>query len=209
MFKDLLERIVDDFFAFINAAFNKNNFDVRNYIDSRNLEEIKKRIYIFWNLIDNIYKKNNFPDDIILDVLKFVKMQSYTSYDFLVDKICTDLDGYDKDNSAILNYLNNNRYDELNKLINEGKADREHKNEEEEEEDDEEEIQQNLERLDLDYYIDELEQKENENNNNEIKEKSEENDNEYDYEYDDIKRLIPLNDEKFNYLLNSTQIFSD
>ena len=45
VFKDLLERIVNDFFAFINAAFNKNNFDARDYIDSKNLEEKKKYIY--------------------------------------------------------------------------------------------------------------------------------------------------------------------
>ena len=83
----------------------------------------------------------------------------------------------------------------------------ENKNEEEEEEDDEEEIQQNMDRLDLDFYLNELEIKENENNTNEIKEISEENDNDNDYEYNDIKRLIPLNDEKFTFLLNTNTNF--
>ena len=108
------------------------------------------------------------------------------------------MDGYDIDNVYILNYLNNNNY---NEIINNNNIFEENKNNEEsEEEDDEEEIQQNLDRLDLDFYNDEIEQKDKDIN--EIKELSEEN----EYEINDIKKLTPLNEEKFNYLINNKNI---
>ena len=194
LFKDLVNKIVSDFFEYINSAFNLNNFDIRDYIRKEDLEEFKRRIYIFWNLIDNNYKKNNFPDQIILDILKCTKLKD-DKINSLLDIICNNLDGYDKDNTNILNYLNNNRY---NELLNNNKEEENKNDEEEEEEDDEEEIQQNLDRLDLDFYLNEIDKKENE-----IKENSEENDIDNEFIYNDIKKLIPLNTEKFNYLLTN------
>ena len=191
-FKDLFNRIVSDFFDIVNKSFNKINFDIRKYIDAKNYEEMKRRIYIFWNLISN-KNKNNFPDDIILDLIKFLHLRNDNDFKSYVNKICNNFEGYTKDNTNLLNYLNNYTYNEfLNNEINEN-----NRNEEEEEEDDEEEIQQNLDRLDYD--LDNLENNDNENIINEINELSEEN----EYEYNDIKRLIPLNDEKYNYLLNT------
>ena len=204
LFNNLLDKIVSDFFGFVNASFNKVNFDIRNYIGKEKMEEFKKRIYIFWNLIEepnNKKKKDNFPDDIILDILSLFKLNEGQINNFL-DIICNKLDGYDIDNANILNYLNNNRYNELLNI----NANEENKNdEEEEEEDDEEEIQQNLDRLDLDFYLDEIGDKDNQKN--EINLMSEENDNENENGYNEIKRLIPLNDEKFNALLNSNVNF--
>ena len=206
LFNNLLNKIVSDFFYYVNAGFNEMNFDVRNYIKKEAMEDFKRRIYIFWNLIDVPYnkkKKNNFPDDIILDILNNFKLNE-GQINLYLETICNNLDGYDKDNVNILNYLNNNKYNDLLNINN----NEENKNvEEEEEEDDEEEIQQNLDRLDLDFYLNEIGDKENDKN--EIKEISEENDNEFENEngYNEIKRLMPLNDEKFEALINSTTNF--
>ena len=197
-FQELLNRIVSDFFEIVNASFNQINFDIRKNIDLKLYDELKKRIYIFWNFINNNNNKN-FPDDIIADLLNTLNIKNSDNYNFFFDKICQNFEGYNKDNITILNNLNNNRYNEL--IIN--NFNEENKNEEEEEEDDEEEIQQNLERLDMDFYIDELAKKEMENEINENKELSEENEN----EYGDIKKLMPLNEETYNYLLNNKTNF--
>ena len=203
-FNDLLNKIVSDFFFYVNAPFK--NYDVRNIIKKEEMEEFRRRIYIFWNLIDNPNnkkKKDNFPDEIISDILNKFKLKE-GQFDVILDSICNNLDGYDKDNMNILNYLNNNRY---NEILNNNANEQNKNEEEEEEEDDEEEVQQNLDRLDLDFYLDEIGDKENEKN--EIKELHEENDNEYDNEngYNEIKRLVPLDDEKFNALMNSNTNF--
>ena len=86
------------------------------------------------------------------------------------------------------------KYNEINNNINE-----ENKNEEEEEEDDEEEIQQNLDRLDLDFYLNEIDKKDDENNIININEIDNINE---DFDNTQIKKLIPLNEEKYNNLLN-------
>ena len=199
-YKELLDKIIYDFFGFINSFLNKNNsgnFNVMNLIDKKKLEDFRKSIYIFWNFIDNDKKRNNFPDQIILDILSYLKIKE-DKINSILDNICHNMDGYDKDNIYILNYLNNNNY---NEIINNNNIFEENKNNEEsEEEDDEEEIQQNLDRLDLDFYNDEIEQKDKDIN--EIKELSEEN----EYEINDIKKLTPLNEEKFNYLINNKNI---
>ena len=44
MFKDLLNRIVNDFFDIINKSINRINFDIRKYIDANTFEEFKRRI---------------------------------------------------------------------------------------------------------------------------------------------------------------------
>ena len=73
---------------------------------------------------------------------------------------------------------------------------------EEEEEDDEEEIAQNLNRNIYDY-LEQLDNKENKENRekkeNIIKEEEEEL---FDENDEDLKKLVPLNEEKYNYLLN-------
>ena len=203
LFKDLLNKIVSDFFYYVNASFNIKNYDISKFINPKEFEDIKRRIYIFWNFIDNQNQKknkNNFPDDIILDILNLSKIKK-DKINLLLETICKNIEGYDQDNIKILNYLNNNKYNEINNIIiNNEENKKNNNNEEEEDEDDEEEIAQNLDRLDLDFNFDEeINEKEEKN---EIKEQSEEN-NEYDYDNVDIKKLMPLNDEKFNYLLNS------
>ena len=39
MFKDLLNRIVNDFFDIINKSINRINFDIRKYIDANTLSQ--------------------------------------------------------------------------------------------------------------------------------------------------------------------------
>ena len=47
LFNNLLNKIFSDFVYYLNAGFNKINFDVRNYIKKEAMEEFKKRIYFF------------------------------------------------------------------------------------------------------------------------------------------------------------------
>ena len=190
MFQNLLNKIVSDFISIFNNSFKNKNFDIRNFIDQKTFDDFKKRIYIFWNLIDSS-NKNNYPDDIILDLLGYLNIKDDAILGEIHEKIINDFEGYDKDNIGVLNQLM--KYNEINNNINE-----ENKNEEEEEEDDEEEIQQNLDRLDLDFYLNELDNNNiNINMNNIINDFSEEIDT------TEIKKLIPLNEEKYNNLLNS------
>ena len=192
MFQNLLNKIVSDFISIFNNSFKNKNFDIRNFIDQKTFDDFKKRIYIFWNLIDSS-NKNNYPDDIILDLLGYLNIKDDAILGEIHEKIINDFEGYDKDNIGVLNQLM--KYNEINNNINE-----ENKNEEEEEEDDEEEIQQNLDRLDLDFYLNELD-----NNNNNININMNNIINDFSEEIDttEIKKLIPLNEEKYNNLLNS------
>ena len=183
-FSELYNKIINDFFELANGAIPENlKIDLQLY---RN-REICKEIYIFWNNID----KNNNPREIILKLLDNLDINEKV-YNSLYEKIYNNIQGYSKDNNLLLKYLNNYNINELaNNNINEN-----NEQEEEEEEDDEEELALNLDRLDLDYYLNELDKKENGINNNEIVEEYfDENDN-------DLKKLVPLNEEKFNYLLN-------
>ena len=190
MFQNLLNKIVSDFISIFNNSFKNKNFDIRNFIDQKKFDDFKKRIYIFWNLIDSS-NKNNYPDDIILDLLGYLNIKDDAILGETHEKIINDFEGYDKDNIGVLNQLM--KYNEINNNINE-----ENKNEEEEEEDDEEEIQQNLDRLDLDFYLNELD-----NNNNNINMNNIINDFSEEIDTTEIKKLIPLNEEKYNNLLNS------
>ena len=183
-FSELYNKIINDFFELVNGAIPANwKLNLSLYAN----RDIHRQIYIFWNNID----KNNSPREIILTLLDQFNIKDKV-YDYLSKKILENFEGYNKDNIVLLRYLNNYNFNELaNNNINENNL-----QEEEEEEDDEEELAQNLDRLDLDYYLNELDKKENAINENEIVEEYfDENDN-------DLKKLVPLNNEKFNYLLN-------
>ena len=186
-FSELYNKVINDFFELVNEAIPVNwKINLNMYAN----REINKKIYIFWNNID----KNNTPREIILTLLDNLNIKDKVA-DYLYEKIYNNLQGYNKDNIVLLKYLNNYNFNELaNNNINENNS----QEEEEEEDDDEEELAQNLDRLDLDYYLNELDKKEKENviNDKEIVEEYfDENDN-------DLKKLVPLNTEKFNYLLN-------
>ena len=187
-FSNLFNRVIDDFFKIAQSAIPFNfKINLRG-LSKKNLEKIEREIYIFWNTID---KKSN-PNEIILTLLDGLKNIDENGKDFLYDRIYLNFDGYDNDNIKLLNYLSNQKYNELiNKNTNEN-----FEQEEEDDEDDEEELAMNMDRLDLDYYLNELDKKENDVNKFKEEEIFDENDK-------DIRKLLPLNEEKFNYILNS------
>ena len=180
---ELYNKIINDFFELVNGAIPVNwKINLQLYTD----KDITRAIYIFWNNID----KNYSPREIILNLLDKLNIKDQV-YDYLYEIISNNLQGYDKDNIALLKNLNNYNFNELiNNNINENNL-----QEEEEDEDDADEIELNLDRIDLDN-LDDLEKNENAIHDNEIVEEYfDENDN-------DLKKLVPLNKEKFNYLLN-------
>ena len=182
-YNELYNKIIEDFFIIVNKSIPINfRINLKGYADKK----ICRDIYIFWNNID---RKSN-PREIILSLLDKLNFGNII-FDYLYKIIYNGFKGYDEDNFELLKYLNKNNIEFNNNNINENNF-----QEEEEEEDDEEELAQNLDRLDMDYYLRELYEKENEIKNNEIVEEyADENDN-------DLKKLLPLNNEKFKYLLN-------
>ena len=182
-YNELYTKIIEDFFIIANKSIPINfRINLKVYADKK----ICRDIYIFWNNID----RNSNPREIILSLLDKLKFGN-NILDYLYKKIYDEFKGYDEDNFELLKYLNKNNIEFNNNIINENNF-----QEEEEEEDDEEELAQNLDRLDIDHYLRELYEKENEIKNNEIVE-------EYSDENDiDLKKLLPLNNDKFKYLLN-------
>ena len=183
-FNELYNKIIEDFFAIANKSIPKNfKINLKEYADKK----ICRDIYIFWNNID----RNSNPREIFLSLLEKLNFGN-NILDYLFKIIYNEFKGYKEDNLELLKFLNKNNNEFNDNNINENNF-----QEEEEEEDDEEELAQNLDRLDIDYYLRELYEKENDiKNNNEINEDySDENDN-------DLKKLLPLNNEKFKYLLN-------
>ena len=183
-FNELYNKIIGDFFFIANKSIPINfRINLQGYADKK----ICRDIYIFWNNID----RNSNPREIILSLLDKLNYGN-NIFDYLYKIIYNEFKGYDEDNIELLKYLNKNNNEFNNNNINENNF-----QEEEEEEDDEEELAQNLDRVDIDYYLRELYEKENEikNNNEIVEEYSDENDN-------DLKKLMPLNNEKFKYLLN-------
>ena len=190
-FSELFHKIVEDFFEIANAAIPMNwKINLKRLVNKQIENEINRQIYIFWNTIDN---KSN-PREVILTLLDYLNYNEKAK-DFLYQKIYQNFEGYDKDNLNLLKYLNNYNY---NELINNNIKENNPNEEEEEEEDDEEEIAQNLDR-DIDYYLEQLDQKDKKENNENIINEQEEL---YDENDEDLKKLVPLNEEKFNYLLN-------
>ena len=185
---ELYNKIINDFFELVNGAIPVNwKINLQLYGD----KDITRAIYIFWNNID----KNSSPREIILNLLDKLNINEQV-HDFIYEKISKNLQGYDKDNIELLKNLNNYNFNEV--IIN--NINENNLQEEEEEEDDAEEIELNLERIDLDY-LDQLDKNENVINDNVI------NDNviveeDFDENDNDLKKLVPLNKEKFNYLLN-------
>ena len=190
-FKELFKKVIDDFCEIANQAIPRNwKIDLSKYMDKDDFN----KIYIFWNKIDS----KSTPSQIIFKILNKIPINE-KAQDLLYELIEKNFEGYDKDNMMLLKYLNNYNYNVfLNKNIN----DNDPQEEEEEEEDDEEELEQNLDRLNLN--IDEIydrvfnADKENNNDNNIINE----NEELYDENDEDLKKLVPLNEEKYNYLLN-------
>ena len=191
-FQGLFKKVIDDFCELANQAIPKNwKVDLKKYIDKKVFDQI----YIFWNKIDC----KSTPSEIILTILDKIRI-SENGRDFLYQQIEKNFEGYDKDNMVLLKYLNNYNYNVLLNDNNDNDNDNDKEPpEEEEEEDDEEELAENINRFNLDEYLDQMFKQENENNNdNNINE----NEELYDENDEDLKKLVPLNEEKFNYLLN-------
>ena len=49
LFKDLLNKIVSDFFYYVNSSFNIKYYDISKFINPKEFEDIKRRIHIFLN----------------------------------------------------------------------------------------------------------------------------------------------------------------
>ena len=186
----LYRKVINDFLSFVKRAIHP--FYYRKMIIT---PEIERKIFIFWNMIDN--KKNN-PYEIIELLLSNCLNLRDEKTNQLLEKIYGQLAGYDIDNLEILKFLNNNAFlNENNIDLNENN---EVRDDEEEDENDEEEILENDDKL---KYIEdnfEIECGENENEEEEEQELFDENDLEF-------KKLISLNEEKFNYLINYTNLF--
>ena len=113
--------------------------------------------------------------------------------------------------------LNNFNFNNNNEILNNININLKEEEEEEEEEDDEEELAENLDRLDCDKEdLEDLLKEELNANNNIIsnidfgeRKENEEREELFDENDNDLKKLIPLNEEKFNYLLNSRINFSE
>ena len=190
-FSNLFIKIIEDFFEIANAAIPPNwKINLKNFIPKG--EQLYKEIYIFWNMIDN----GNNPREIILTLLDNIDIQE-NARDYLYNCIIKNFEGYDRDNLQLLKYLNNfNNNEIINDNINNENNPQE---EEEEEEDDEEELALNMDRLDIDDYLEELYKREN-NQNNIINEEEEQL---LEENIEELRKLVPLNEVKFNYLLNS------
>ena len=195
VFNQLYNKIIEDFFEIANNAIPQNwRINLKGVLNNKNINEIYKQIYIFWNTIDN---NQSDPREIILTLLDYININE-KARDYLFNKIYKNFEGYDKDNLQLLKYLNNYNNNEFINNVNDNNI----QEEEEEEEDDEEEIAENIDRLDLDYYLEQLEKKENNENYNKIEKNIIDEEKLLDENDEDLKKLIPLNEEKFNYLLN-------
>ena len=189
-FGPLFNKVINDFFEIMNEIIQK---EIKGEVKYKyNKDEIHKEIYIFWNLID-VQNKKNKPDEIVYKLLECINIQDNKKLDNLYYKIIDNFIGYDLDNLEILKKLNSSEdIEEQNKEIleinNPNKP-----NEEEEEEDDEEELAQNLERIN---YLD-IDLEENKNNINL------ENEELYGENLGDLTKLKLLDEQKYNYLLNS------
>ena len=192
-FPELFNKVIDNFFIIINEVVpNKIKKDLKY---KYNKEEIHKDIYFFWNLIDNRNKNNN-PDDIIsklIDSSNINELMEKKDIDELYFQILENFNGYDIDNLELLNKLNDteNIIKENNEKIDINNPNKQNE-EEEEEEDDEEELAQNLERIN---YMD-IDLEQNENNINLDEESNDEN-------TEDLEKIKPLDEQKYNYLLKS------
>ena len=187
-FKNLYDKVINDFFIIFDEAIETIiNFDFKYRY---NPKEIERKIYIFWNLINNYNKKNN-PNDIIEKLLNNSNIEDENVLDNIYNKILEYFNGYNIDNLDLLkklNYIEKINFDENIEIKNPNKQNEE----EEEDEDDEEELAQNKERIE---YLDiDLENKKNKTN---------ENEEFYDENFDEFKRLKKLDEQKFNYLVNS------
>ena len=202
-FKPLFDKVTDDFFKIVKEGIincknvDKNNYKYKFLVN----EEIFREIYIFWNLIDS-HGKNNVPDEIIKKLLKNMKGDELNNLNSLYNRILDNFVGYELDNLELLKKLNNSdnieeeKEQENDEKIEINNPNKQNEEEEEEEEDDEEELAENLERIA--YLANDAGEEKEEQKTNEIN-----LDALYDEKFDDLKRLKPLDDQKFNALVNS------
>ena len=206
-FQNLYKKVVNDFLLFVS-----NSMPFSYYKQIKITPQIERKIYLFWNKIGN---EKNEPYEIIDLLLENLNIPDEKWYN-LSEAIYNLLKGYDIDNFEILRFLNNNNNNYINEnnnnyinnnnnYINENNINEnnEEKEEEEEEEDeyDEEEILENEDKLK--YMEDNLGFDDNVEDDDEEEEEQElldENDTEF-------RKLTPLNEEKFNFLINSRNNF--
>ena len=180
-FKELYNKIINDFLSII-----KNSIPYKYHKKLLNIDDdLKKNIFIFWNMIGS---QNNSPDEIINVLLDNLKISREKERNQLFERIHNELIGLDKDNIEILKYINNTNESRDNNIniIEEDKL-------EEQEECDEDEIIENEDKL---KYRDDIE-------NNEEIEEEEESQELLDENDSDFKKLKPLNKEKYEFLINS------
>ena len=227
-FKELFDRVVNDFINIMKEVLVKECGKSFNQID----DKIKREIYFFWNLLDYPNKKNK-PDNIVYQLLNYLNIDNENFLNKLYNLILNNFKGYDVDNLDLLKKLNNNekieeeekeeikieinitkqkKEDEEKKEENEIIIDNSHQQNEEEKKD---EIENNkLEQKNLEERKEEKKEEkkeENENNiiniNNEDKneEKKEENEiniqnkqNEEEEEEDDEDEILQ-NLDRINY----------
>jgi len=102
-FKELFDRVVNDFINIMNEVLVKECGKSFNQID----DQIKREIYFFWNLLDYPNKKNK-PDNIVYQLLNYLNIDNENFLNKLYNLILNNFKGYDVDNLDLLKKLNNN-----------------------------------------------------------------------------------------------------
>ena len=102
-FKELFDRVVNDFINIMKEVLVKECGKSFNQID----DKIKREIYFFWNLLDYPNKKNK-PDNIVYQLLNYLNIDNENFLNKLYNLILNNFKGYDVDNLDLLKKLNNN-----------------------------------------------------------------------------------------------------
>ena len=204
-FNNLYRKVIEDFFLLVRQSISFKHYNKLNITP-----KIEKKIYIFWNMIGN---EKDYLSEIIYLLLDNLDL-SQKEIDHLFHQIYKQFTGYNKDNLEVLKFINNynNEYIDGNHInFNEIVEDKDE--EEEEEECDEEEILENEDKLkymadnigNIDDYFNYINnaKKSEEQEEQEQEEEEEELLDENDIEF---RKINPLNEEKFNFLINSKNI---
>eukprot|EP00833_Pecoramyces_ruminatium_P013064 jgi/Orpsp1_1/1187096/evm.model.d7180000055374.1 len=89
-FNSLFNKIIEDFFEIANSAIPSNwKLDLKAILNNIDTNEIYKKIYIFWNTVDN--NQSN-PRKIILTLLNYTNINE-NARDYLYDKIYKKFEG--------------------------------------------------------------------------------------------------------------------
>ena len=187
-FKRLYNKITNDFLFIIMRSI-PFRYHRRLYID----DNLSKNIFIFWNMIGS---RNNSPSKLINILLDDLEISLEKERNHLFGRMINGLIGYDEDNIEILEYINNTNEERNYNIINNIEED----NFEEQEEYDEDEIMENEDKLKYRDNIENNEEMEGEEEEEESQELLDENDF-------DFKKLSPLSQEKYEFLINSRNNF--